>query len=175
MIAPGGIAAATNNTVVWLRPFPVVAKVATRADSKLDAAWSTPSVPNWQLWGPTRRSVDVELAGSTPCFAGTDPHHAAVVRAQLLPARVALEDDTLMAALASQERTFIRSVFDAGLAELEGLDLDRQRLHGEPHQGNRSLTAQGVRWIDFESCCGASRMAPCLPFRRGHCRALLRR
>ena len=26
----------TNNTVVWLRPSPVVAKVATRADAKLD-------------------------------------------------------------------------------------------------------------------------------------------
>ena len=27
----------TNNTVVWLRPSPVVTKVATRADSKLDS------------------------------------------------------------------------------------------------------------------------------------------
>jgi hypothetical protein len=26
----------SNNTVVWLRPSPVVAKVATRADAKLD-------------------------------------------------------------------------------------------------------------------------------------------
>ncbi|MDP9401729.1 MAG: aminoglycoside phosphotransferase family protein, partial [Actinomycetota bacterium] len=26
----------TNNTVVWLRPSPVVAKVATRADAKRD-------------------------------------------------------------------------------------------------------------------------------------------
>ena len=26
----------TNNTVVWLRPSPVIAKVATRADAKLD-------------------------------------------------------------------------------------------------------------------------------------------
>lgn len=58
-----------------------------------------------------------------------------------------------MAALTPGDRSFLRSVYDAGLAELDGVDLDRQRVHGEPHDGNRVLTARGVRWIDFESCC----------------------
>lgn len=66
---------------------------------------------------------------------------------------MALDDDTFMDALAPADRTFLRSVYDAGLAELDGGDLDHQRLHGEPHDGNRVLTVQGVRWIDFESCC----------------------
>ncbi len=74
-------------------------------------------------------------------------------RADLLRARLALDDDTVMAALTPADRRFLRAVYDAGLAELDGVDLDRQRLHGEPHDGNRVLTAQGVRWIDFEGCC----------------------
>ncbi len=74
-------------------------------------------------------------------------------RAELMRARTALDDDTFMAALAPADRSFLRAVYDAGLADLDGVDLDRQRLHGEPHDGNRVLTAQGVRWIDFESCC----------------------
>ena len=69
------------------------------------------------------------------------------------PARVGSTTTNFMAALAPADRTFLRAVYDGGLAELDGVDLDRQRLHGEPHYGNRVMTAQGVRWIDFESCC----------------------
>ncbi len=74
-------------------------------------------------------------------------------RSELLRARVALDNDVFMDALPYRDRVFLRSVYDEGLSELEGLDLDRQRLHGEPHSGNRLLTPQGLRWIDFESCC----------------------
>ena len=176
----------TNNTVVWLRPAPVVAKVATRTDSKLDvclehaigselaalAADIAVPVPGREpvehlptgfvvtLWERLERveahAADRSLSHSLAAL------HAALARtrtklpsfrAELMRARMALENDTFMAALPPSDRTFLRAVYDADLAELDGVDLDRQRLHGEPHQGNRLLTAQGIRWIDFESCC----------------------
>jgi Ser/Thr protein kinase RdoA (MazF antagonist) len=176
----------TNNTVVWLRPFPVIAKVATRADSKLDvrlehavgselaalgADIATP-LPGAEpvehpstgfvvtLWERLER-VNAEVPGRSLSRSLAALHTALAktctklpsFRAELMRARVALDDDTFMAALAPRDRTFLRSVYDAGLADLDGRDLDRQRLHGEPHDGNRVLTAHGVRWIDLESCC----------------------
>ena len=176
----------TNNTVVWLRPSPVVAKVATRIDSKLDVrlehaiaselaalgADIAIPVPDLEpvehpptgfvvtLWERLERAEaqvsDRSLSHSLATL------HAALARTrtklpsfreELMRARVVLDDDTFMAALAPADRTFLRAVYDAGLAELDGVDLDRQRLHGEAHDGNRILTAQGVRWIDLESCC----------------------
>ncbi|HEV2758935.1 MAG TPA: phosphotransferase [Acidimicrobiales bacterium] len=176
----------TNNTVVWLRPSPVVAKVATRADSKVDVRlehaigselaalgadvahpfpgaepvehpstgfvvtlWEWLERVNGEVPG---RSLSSSLAALHAALANTHTKLPSF-RAELMRARVTLDDDTAMAAVPPRDRTFIRSVYDAGLAELEGPDLDRQRLHGEPHEGNRVLTAQGVRWIDFESCC----------------------
>ena len=176
----------TNNTVVWLRPAPVVAKVATRTDSKLDVRLehaigtelatlgADTAVPVQglepvehpptgfvvTLWERLERiegqAADRSLSHSLAAL------HAALARtrtklpsfrADLMRARLALDNDTFMAALAPADRSFLRSVYDAGLVELDGVDLDRQRLHGEPHEGNRVHTAQGVRWIDFESCC----------------------
>lgn len=176
----------TNNTVVWLRPSPVVIKVATRADAKLDlrlehavgtelaarGADIASPLPGAEpvehpstgfvdtLWERLER-VDAEVA-DRPLSRSLAALHAALAktrtklpsfRAELLRARVALDDDAFMAALAPRDRIFLRSVYDTGLAALDGLDLDRQRFHGEPHDGNRVLTADGVRWIDFESCC----------------------
>ena len=176
----------TNNTVVWLRPSSVVAKVATRPASKLgvrlehalgselatlgaDIAVPVPGlepvehlptgfvVTLWErLEGVEARAADRSLSHSLAAL------HAALARTrtkvpsfreELMRARLALDDDTFMAALAPGDRGFLRAVYDAGLDEVDGIDLDRQRLHGEPHDGNRVLTAQGVRWIDFESCC----------------------
>jgi len=176
----------TNNTVVWLRPSPVVAKVATRADAKLDvrvehavaselvalgADIASPLSGTWPvehpatgfvvtLWERLER-VDADAAHAS-VSASLAALHAALAstrtalpsfRSDLMRARVALDDDAFMAALPPADRSFLRSAFDAGLAALDGLDLDRQRLHGEPHDGNRILTAHGLRWIDFESCC----------------------
>ncbi len=176
----------TNNTVVWLRPSPVVAKVATRTDSKLDVrlehaigselatlgadiAVPVPGlepvehvptgfvVTRWERLERVEaqapdRSLSHSLAALHAALARTRTRLPSF-RAELMRARLALDDDTFMAALAPADRSFLRAVYDAGLAELDGVDLDRQRLHGEPHDGNRILTAQGVRWIDFESCC----------------------
>lgn len=176
----------TNNTVVWLRPSPVVAKVATRTASKLGvrlehAIGSELATLGADIAIPLRglepvehrptgfvvtlwerlerveaqeadRSLSHSLAALHAALAKTRTKLPSF-RADLLRARLALDDDTFMAALTPGDRSFLRSVYDAGLAELDGVDLDRQRLHGEPHDGNRVLTAQGVRWIDFESCC----------------------
>lgn len=176
----------TNNTVVWLRPSSVVAKVATRADAKLDVRlehaigkelatlgadtaapvegtepvehaatgfvvtlWERLEGLNAEVPG---RSLSKSLAALHAALAKTHTNLPSFW-SELLRARVALDDDAFMAALAPPDRSFLRSVYDTGLAALEGLDLDRQRLHGEPHDGNRLLTAHGLRWIDFESCC----------------------
>lgn len=176
----------TNNTVVWLRPSPVVAKVATRPASKLgvrrehavaselatlgaNIAVPLPGLEPVEhlptgfvvtLWERLER-LDVELADRALSDSLAALHAALAktrtnlpsFRVELTQARAALDDDTFMAALATADRTFLRSVYDDGLADLDGVELDRQRLHGEPHDGNRVLTAQGLRWIDFESCC----------------------
>lgn len=176
----------TNNTVVWLRPSPVVAKVATRADAKLDvvlehAVGKELAALGAETVAPSPDAEPVEHAATgfvvtlwerLEGVAAEVPDrlvsrslaalHAALAktrtklpsfRSELLRARVALDDDAFMAALAPGDRSYLRSVYDAGLEQLEGLDLDRQRLHGEPHDGNRLLTAHGLRWLDFESCC----------------------
>ncbi len=176
----------TNNTVVWLRPSPVVAKVATRADAKRDVrlehavatelavlgadiAYPLPEAEPVEdgssgfvvtLWerleradaDVSDRAVSMSLAALHVALAKTRTRLPSF-RADLARARRALDDDDFMAALAPQDRAFLRFVYDAGLAQIHGLDLDRQRLHGEPHDGNRILTAHGLRWIDLESCC----------------------
>ena len=160
----------TNNTVVWLRPSPVVAKVATRPDSKLDArlehavaselaalgadvAVPLPGLEPVEhlptgfvvtLWvrlervdaQAADRSLSSSLAALHVSLARTRTKLPSF-RVELTRARRALDDDRFMAALGPPDRTFLRGVYDAGLAELDGVDLDRQRLHGEPHGGNR--------------------------------------
>jgi len=177
----------TNNTVVWLRPEPVIAKVAVRADSRSDACLehavaselaalgaetaspmlATTPVSHPQtgfvvtLWerfeGLDRREVPSEqLAGSLRRL-----HDALAATRVALPsfrqsitrARTALDNDTALAALGRDDRGFLRDVFDDGLVALDNARFDERRLHGEPHDGNRIATNEGLRWIDFESCC----------------------
>lgn len=68
-------------------------------------------------------------------------------------ARTALDEDSFMAALDLDSRTFLRDVYDEGLARLDEIETKEQRLHGEPHAGNRMLGPEGLRWLDFEDCC----------------------
>jgi len=177
----------TNNTVVWLRPEPVIAKVAIRADSQVDVHLehavaselaaldaetvrpmpaTTPRlhphtgfvVTLWQrLEGTDRTEVPSEELASS-----LDRLHQALAetrvalpsfRQSLARARTALDNNTFMAALASDDRGLLRNVFDDGLLALDSARFDARRLHGEPHDGNRIATKEGLRWIDFESCC----------------------
>jgi hypothetical protein len=183
----------TNNTVVWLRPEPVIAKVATRPDAKQDVrrshaigvelaalrAGTAVPLPGvaplvhpetdfvitfWQrLDGAVRAMVApdelvrslVELHVALAQIRTVVPSF----RTGLTRARTALDDDSFMVALTPADRLFLRDVFDDGLTQLDDFGFSEQRLHGEPHDANRLVTAEGLRWIDFESC-GASRVGP---------------
>lgn len=177
----------TNNTVLWLRPEPVVAKVATHAaaqgDVRLELALAhelaargaeigrpvvlTEPVVHRDtgfvvtLWERLEGHVRAEVPDAVVADALRRLHDDLAATAHELPpfvrgverARTALDDDVLMAAMSADDRAFLREAFDDSLAALEERDLDHRRLHGEPHDGNRILTADGLRWIDFESCC----------------------
>jgi len=177
----------TNNTVVWLYPEPVIAKVATRREAAedlqlehaiavelvgLDAEIAAPlrgSIPTVHettgyvvtLWErlveePQVQVSEAELAGSLIRLHAALAHTLAVVpsfRLSLWRARTALDDDTFMVALPTDDRRFLRRVYDAGLCELDQCGFEERRLHGEPHDANRLSTVAGIRWIDFESCC----------------------
>ena len=71
----------------------------------------------------------------------------------LMEARVALADNELMAALPAEDLRVLRNAFDEWVDQLESQEFQRQPLHGEPHNGNRIVTASGLRWIDFETAC----------------------
>ncbi len=74
-------------------------------------------------------------------------------REDLRLARAALEDDSNLVALASADRDLLRQVFDTLLPDLHAREFRGRPLHGEPHDGNRLVTADGIRWIDFEKSC----------------------
>jgi Ser/Thr protein kinase RdoA (MazF antagonist) len=177
----------TNNTVVWLRPEPVVAKVAVREDSKaeirlehavavelaaLGAEIARP-VPGmspvlhptsgfvvtfWERLRGTDRTLVApsELAGSLlrlHSALGQTEVELPSFRAMLIKSHRALEDDLFRSTSARADLELLRSTYDRGFAALESVSFARQRLHGEPHDGNRIKTNTGLRWIDFESCC----------------------
>ena len=177
----------TNNTVVWLRPELVVAKVAVRAHSQdevrleyavavelyeLGAENARPMpgtrpvqhagtgfvVTLWErLEGPDRALVPPEdLAGSLRRLhvalgqtkIGLPPFDAMIAKASHM-----LESDSFIADVDHADRALLGDSYERGLAALEGASLRKRRLHGEPHNGNRIATSQGIRWIDFESAC----------------------
>jgi aminoglycoside phosphotransferase (APT) family kinase protein len=74
-------------------------------------------------------------------------------REELWRARRALDDESALAALLPADREFLREVFDTLMLDLDARQFRRRPLHGEPHDGNRLLTPDGVRWIDFERTC----------------------
>jgi len=114
----------TNNTVVWLYPEPVIAKVATRREAAEDL----------QL----EHAVAVELVG-------LDAEIAAPLRGAIPTVH-----ETTGYVVTLWERLVEEPQVQVPEAELAGSLI---RLHGEPHDGNRISTAAGIRWIDFESCC----------------------
>jgi Ser/Thr protein kinase RdoA (MazF antagonist) len=177
----------TNNTVVWLRPGAVVAKVATRPDARNDlrlehaialelvavggeiAAPFPATVPVaheetgfvvtlWErLDGVDRAHVNagdlLQSLGRLHDALAATTHPLPSFRSSLMRARSALDDDWSTTAIQPDDRTFLRDAFDDGLSVLAGTAASEHRLHGEPHDGNRLVTAAGLRWIDFESSC----------------------
>jgi Ser/Thr protein kinase RdoA (MazF antagonist) len=177
----------TNNTVVWLRPEAVVAKVATRPDARNDIRLehaiavelvavggeiarplpgACPMVHDatgfvvtlWEwLDGIHRAEVEAATVRESlrrlhAALAKTS-HELPSFRSALTRARTALDDDALMAPMPPDDRAFLREVYDDGLRALADTATHEHRLHGEPHDGNCLVTAAGLRWIDFESCC----------------------
>lgn len=177
----------TNNTVLWLDPEPVIAKVATRPDAASDLQLEYAVAVELVSVGA---EIAAPLRGTSPTVHGTTGYvvslweripgaprievsaaeladslsrlHAALActrvrlpsfRSSLARARAALDDDAFMAALPTDQRGFMRRVFDVGLDGLDQRSFGERRLHGEPHDGNRLSTEAGLRWIDFESCC----------------------
>ena len=177
----------TNNTVVWLRPAAVVAKVATRPNARNDIRSEHAVALELVAVGG---EIAPPLAGAFPLvheetgFVVTlwdwldgldrtevEPRalreslrrlHAALAEtslelpsfpAALMRARAALDDGAMMAAMPTDDRAFLRDVYDEGLQTLADTVPHEHRLHGEPHDGNRLITSAGLRWIDFESCC----------------------
>jgi hypothetical protein len=177
----------TNNTVVSLRPEPVIAKVGVRVRSQdeirleyavafelaaLGAEIARPIqgtqptshtdtgfiVTLWErLDGADRATVPPdELARSLRrLHFALDQTQVALpsFRGMLTKASEALEDDSIMAALRHVDRELLRASYEQGFVALEGASFDEFRLHGEPHGGNRIETAEGLRWVDFESSC----------------------
>jgi Ser/Thr protein kinase RdoA (MazF antagonist) len=177
----------TNNTVVWLRPRAVVAKVATRADAMSDLRLehaiarelvavggeiasplpATAPIAHEEtgfvvtLWERLDGVDRAQLTASEVLRSLGRLHDALAettyplpsFRSSLMRARRALDDDSSMAAILPADRAFLRDACDEGLSVLGDTATSEYRLHGEPHDGNRLVTAAGLRWIDFESCC----------------------
>jgi Ser/Thr protein kinase RdoA (MazF antagonist) len=106
--------------------------------------------------GPTTPVDDAALGRSL-----RDLHQALDRSAVPLPdfriglrrARQALSDETATSALAHRDVILLREVFDGVLPQLGSPAHLAHSIHGEPHEGNRLLTAAGIRWIDFEDAC----------------------
>lgn len=182
----------TNNTVVWLRPHAVIAKVATRAASVerllLEHEVATalagagaevaPPLPGAlprhhrptgfvvTLWRRLDHDAAAEVPGRVAGASMRRLHGALAAcdvrlpsfRVELARARAALSDDRRMAALAPDERAFLRAAFDGLLGRLDERPVVERPvverpLHGEPHRGNWLWTPAGIRWIDFENAC----------------------
>ncbi len=154
----------TNNTVLWLAPHPVIAKVGTGFAVT--------------FWDRVDHDADAQPPGSTVGQSLRCVHEALALCDVILPsfrvslqrARSALGDDARTPALAAVDRAFLRDAFDDLLGELATYSLIDQRLHGEPHDGNRLLTRAGLRWIDFKAAAsdrwnGTSPFSPRTPAR----------
>ncbi|HSH58684.1 MAG TPA: phosphotransferase [Acidimicrobiales bacterium] len=128
----------------------------------MTCGWST-------LWRssslPSRRRIEGTKEGAVPAdelahslrrlhgTLGKTQTKLPTFRRAVRRAREALDNDAFMAALAPCDRDFLRVIIDEGVAMLDELSVEEQRLHGEPHDANRLVTANGLRWVDFESCC----------------------
>jgi hypothetical protein len=178
----------TNNTIVWLRPHAIIAKVGKwrhsvetlvreHAVAVALAAGGGPIGPPLAgvepthdqetgflvtLWTRFAHDPRCEVAPTAvgrslqrlhkdlALYEGELPSFHQV---SLNPARAALDDDGLMAALPTGDRSMLRAAFDRLRAEVDAHGYIEQPLHGEPHRGNLLVTPTGLRWIDLEDVC----------------------
>lgn len=103
----------------------------------------------WRTDRPERARLVVALAR----VAVIDVDPLALVCSLIDRARRAAADDQFLTALVAHERDFLREAFDVALDVLATFGPPHRRLHGEPHGRNRFVTANGLRWLDFESAC----------------------
>lgn len=177
----------TNNTVVWLRPLPIVAKVGTHDYSSSTmlhehevasalAAAGAPIAAPWHAIGlltDPESGFVISLWDWHESVASTEPEAASIAgalrllhdamarisvrlpsfRDAIAHAQLVVSRDEPMAALALDDREFLRRSFAELTRRLDDRTYVEQPLHGEPHEGNYLHTREGIRWIDFEGAC----------------------
>ena len=122
---------------------------------------------HWLAAVPTTGAGPVAAAAESAAIAASlyELHRALDTLTVELPsftwsldlAAAALADDETMAAMAPDDLRFLRTTFAALDAEIRARPWPEHRLHGEPHDNNMVLTADGPRWIDFEAACRGPR------------------
>jgi molybdopterin-guanine dinucleotide biosynthesis protein A len=170
-----------NDTIVHLRPEPLVARVATspfRADPEAELAREVsiaravverggPALaPATDLPAGPHRARGLALtfwpyvdgAGGEPSPAEL----AGSLRAlhETLPARLPSLATTLeraaaldLPSLAEDDRRFLAAALRDLRRGLEAFHLPERPLHGGPHGANLVRTRDGVRWIDLDAAC----------------------
>lgn len=64
-----------------------------------------------------------------------------------------LESEAALPALRASDRDFLFRAFDRLRTSIDGLPPSAVPIHGDAHFGNVFITADGVRWNDFEDVC----------------------
>ena len=176
-----------NNTIVHLRPFPLVARVSTsplapfarslerevsvaahlaaRGAPVIAPSPLLPAGPHehdgllltfWEhSTGPLADEGDAAAAGCSlreihEAFGGFRGELPSF-REQLLAVERLLAGAPLE--LADEDRGFLQELHGQLMADVETFAFRERPLHGEAHLRNAMVTADGVRWFDFESVC----------------------
>ncbi len=93
----------------------------------------------WGAYLELRRCLD-SFGGDLPDF-----------RRAISGARGLVESE--LQGLPDEDAAFLRGVFDSSLSALSAFPRNYRVLHGDPHAANVVLTAEGPRWLEFESAC----------------------
>jgi molybdopterin-guanine dinucleotide biosynthesis protein A len=170
-----------NDTIVRLRPEPLVARVATspfRADPKAELAREValarevtarggPMLPpaTEPPAGPHRAGglmltfwPYVEAVAGEPSpgelAASLRALHEALP-ASLPPLATTVERTAALElpALPEDDRRFLAGTLDDLRRRLDAYGLPERPLHGGPHRGNLLRTSDGLRWIDLGTAC----------------------
>jgi molybdopterin-guanine dinucleotide biosynthesis protein A len=170
-----------NDTIVHLRPEPLVARVATspfRADPEADLAREValarsvadrggPVLPPASDLppGPHRADglaltfwpyVDVVAGEPSPAeLAGSLRALHEALPTSLPPLARTLERTAALGlpALPEADRRFLAGALHDLWARIDAFGLPERPLHGGPHRGNLLRTPDGLRWIDLGTAC----------------------